>query len=636
MSPGFAFSSAGEAVYLFSGGAATNLTGYSHGFSFGAAAPGATFGRYLLSTGEEDFTAQAAPSLGAANQGPRVGPVVMNEIHYHPVSEDIEFVELKNIAATNVALYDPERPANTWQLSGLGLAFPTNLVLAPGQLLLLAATNPASFRARYSVPAEALILGPWSGVLQDSGERLELQRPGLPDTNGAVPNITVDAVRYNNKAPWPTAAAGGGPSLQRRSDGAYGNDPASWAAVLATPGRSFSGGAAPVITKQPASVAAIVAGEATFQAAAAGAAPLFYQWRFNGVPLDGAAGPTLTLANLQPDQAGGYSVIVFNEAGSTESEPAMLNVIVPAVILAQPGDVYVRVRPDPQAAPATNATFSVVASAASPLRYQWRFNGLELSGATNTSLTISNVQPADGGAYDVKITSAEGAVLSAAARLYPLVTPVILRQPLSQAVVAGGTVTLSVAFTGSPAPFSNEWRRSSTPVATHVLNLNESVDFLTFTVPNAPTTVQYRAWIRNLATSASGISSATATITVLADANANGLPDVWESAYGINDPNADSDGDGMRNWQEYQAGTNPTNALSCLKVEIGAIPGWAALSFGAASNLTYTLQYQDRLGGGVWANFADVVARSSNRVETLTDTNWAPGRFYRVVTPRQP
>lgn len=169
-----------------------------------------------------------------------------------------------------------------------------------------------------------------------------------------------------------------------------------------------------------------------------------------------------------------------------------------------------------------------MASAASPLRYQWRFNGLELSGATNTSLTISNVQPADGGAYDVKITSAEGAVLSAAARLYPLVTPVILRQPLSQAVVAGGTVTLSVAFTGSPAPFSNEWRRSSTPVATHVLNLNESVDFLTFTVPNAPTTVQYRAWIRNLATSASGISSATATITVLADANANGLPDVWE------------------------------------------------------------------------------------------------------------
>lgn len=306
----------------------------------------------------------------------------------------------------------------------------------------------------------------------------------------------------------------------------------------------------------------------------------------------------------------------------------------PATILTQPRDVLVRVRPDPQAAPTTNVTFTVVASSTSPLRYQWRFNGLALPGATNTSLTISNVQAADGGAYDVAITGAERSVLSATAHLYPLIAPVILQQPLSQTVVAGGTVTLSVAFTANPAPYSNEWRQGATLVATHFLN--DSVDFFTITAPNFSTTLQYRAWVRNLATPGGGTLSTAATITVLADTNANGLPDTWELAYGVTDPQADDDGDGMKNWREYQAGTNPTNALSYLKVEISVPPGLATLHFGAISNLTYTLQYQDTLGSHAWTKLADVVARSSNRIEIITNTNWASGRFYRVVTPRQP
>jgi Chitobiase/beta-hexosaminidase C-terminal domain/CotH kinase protein/Lamin Tail Domain/Bacterial TSP3 repeat len=630
----FAFSSAGEAAYLFSGGAATNLTGYSHGFSFGAAAPGETFGRYVLSTGEEDFPAQIAPSPRAANLGPRVGPVVINEIHYRPGAGEDEFVELKNVAATNVALFDPERWTNTWKLSGLGFAFPTNLLLAPGQLLLLVDNNPASFRARYSVPAVVPILGPWSGVLQNGGERLELQRPGPPDTNGVVPYLTVDAVRYNDQKPWPAGADGSGPSLQRMNDGAYGNDPASWTAALASPGRLFSGGSAPLITGQPADVTVALAGEATFQVVAAGAAPLFYQWHFDGTPLAGATGSILTLTNLQPDQAGAYSVIAFNEAGSAESQPAVLRLFVPARILTQPGDIFVRVRPDPLAAPSTNVTFTVLAASTSPLRYQWRFNGLELPGATNTSLTISDVQAPDGGAYDVAVTAAEGTVLSATAHLYPLISPVILQQPLSQTAVAGGTVTLSVVFTASPAPFSNEWRQGSTLMATHFLD--GFADFFTFSVPNFPTTLPYRAWIRNLATPSGGTLSTTATITVLADADADGLPDVWESAYGIDDPNADSDGDGVKNGEEYQAGTNPTNALSFLSVEISASPRVATLRFGAVSNLTYTLQCQNEPGSGGWTKLADVAGRHTNHVETIMDTNWGSGRFYRVVTPRQP
>src|SRR4030095_1932191 len=91
-------------------------------------------------------------------------------------------------------------------------------------LLLIVGGDPATFRAKYSVPAATIILGPFTGTLQDSGERLEVQRPDVPGPTG-ISYITMDEVRYNDRAPWPPAADGGGPSLQRKFVAGYGNDP---------------------------------------------------------------------------------------------------------------------------------------------------------------------------------------------------------------------------------------------------------------------------------------------------------------------------------------------------------------------------------------------------------------------------
>jgi hypothetical protein len=95
-------------------------------------------------------------------------------------------------------------------------------------MVLLVATNSAVFRTKYSIAGDVQILGPYAGSLQDSGERSELQRPDVPDTNG-VAHITVDEVRYNDKSAVArgrrTAAV---PSLQRKLSSAYGNDPANW------------------------------------------------------------------------------------------------------------------------------------------------------------------------------------------------------------------------------------------------------------------------------------------------------------------------------------------------------------------------------------------------------------------------
>lgn len=233
----FAFSSLGEEVYLFSATTNGQLTGYNHGFAFGAAFNNVSFGRYLNSVGEELFPAQTEMSLGAPNLGPHVGPIVLNEIHYHPAgAEDDEFVELLNISDETVAFFDLEYPTNTWIFRGIGYTFPAGITLDPAELLLLVPIEPAVFRAKYSVPADVQILGPYAGRLANDGERLALDAPdGF--TAGMVPYVTIEEVRYNDDSPWPPAADGSGASLQRVSALAFGNDPINWLAATPTPGQ---------------------------------------------------------------------------------------------------------------------------------------------------------------------------------------------------------------------------------------------------------------------------------------------------------------------------------------------------------------------------------------------------------------
>jgi hypothetical protein len=83
------------------------------------------------------------------------------------------------------------------------------------------------------------VFGPYAGALQDSGERLKLERPEMFGTNGRA-FITVDEMRYNDRAPWPPAADGGGPSLQRINASAHGDDPINWLAAVPTPGAENS------------------------------------------------------------------------------------------------------------------------------------------------------------------------------------------------------------------------------------------------------------------------------------------------------------------------------------------------------------------------------------------------------------
>jgi hypothetical protein len=63
------------------------------------------------------------------------------------------------------------------------------------------------------------------------------------------------------------------------------------------------------------------------------------------------------------------------------------------------------------------ATFTVGAQGAEPITYQWRMNGTDIAGATNSSLTLTNVSIASAGEYDVIVTNPAGTVTSAKAEL---------------------------------------------------------------------------------------------------------------------------------------------------------------------------------------------------------------------------
>jgi len=232
--------------------------------AFGSSFNGVSFGRFVKSDGV-DFVAMSSRSFGQdnprsiaqfrrgtglPNPGPRVGPLVINEIMYHPPDVGVtnnsldEFIEIRNLTNRRLPLFDPGFPTSHWRLrDAVDFDFPARSWIAAGGIILVVSFDPATdpaalagFRARYGISNTVPIFGPYTGELSNGGESVELiqpdavQRPPHPDA-GYVPYVLVDRVKYKDTAPWPPEADGTGYSLQRKNRRLYGDDPVNWKAA---------------------------------------------------------------------------------------------------------------------------------------------------------------------------------------------------------------------------------------------------------------------------------------------------------------------------------------------------------------------------------------------------------------------
>jgi uncharacterized protein (DUF2141 family) len=243
------------------------------------------------------------------------------------------------------------------------------------------------------------------------------------------------------------------------------------------------------------------------------------------------------------------------------------------------------------------------------------------------------------------VTDLSGSSVSPVANLFVLVNPVVTQAPLTQIVPSGGRVSLSASVTGNPLPMTYEWRRNTTtPLFTNIMVLNERMAFYNYNAPlltnNVAVTQSWRLVVKNLA-STTGVSPGTYNIIILPDVDGDGIPDLWETAYSF-DPNSsadaglDTDGDGMSNRAEYIAGTNPRDPASYLKVDQVSANSPAQISFQALSNRTYSVQFTDDLNAPAWTGLVDILARTTNRIETIIDSTPATNRIYRIATPQTP
>ncbi|MDB6057033.1 MAG: hypothetical protein JWO95_877 [Verrucomicrobiales bacterium] len=277
--------------------------------------------------------------------------------------------------------------------------------------------------------------------------------------------------------------------------------------------------ALPQVGTQPLDFNAINGGGASFYVSGAGQGPLNFQWLKDSVALNDQTNASLVLSNVNSADLAGYSAVIQNPNGSITSRVAQLTMTTPTVpvflsFLKQIGSAYY----------GSNVSFTATASGAAPLVYSWERGGDGISagapivGATNSTLSLTNIGDVDNAYYGIIVSNGNGSVTN---RLGLTVLPVFTQQPQSVTNVIGGNATFSVGVLGI-APITYQWQRLS-PVTSISGATNATLTFTNLASTNAGS---YRVFI----ISGSGASDASATVSLTVLSNNPPIAPLLQSA----------------------------------------------------------------------------------------------------------
>lgn len=218
---------------------------------------------------------------------------------------------------------------------------------------------------------------------------------------------------------------------------------------------------------EPASISALTGSTATFTAVASGNIT-GYQWykgttQLNDIAgeISGATSPVLNLLNVQADDAGDYMCVIAGVCGNVNSKTATLNILTSSLITTQPATPVALCE-------GSSLSLFIVASGTGHT-YQWRIDdtnlsdGVNISGATTSSLTINNTTTANTGAYTCMV---DGSEISHASIVIINPTTVINVNPAGGNKCEGDTHVFSVTADGTNLHYQWYKDNTSTPVGT--------------------------------------------------------------------------------------------------------------------------------------------------------------------------
>mgnify|MGYP003339754500 CR=1 FL=1 len=348
----------------------------------------------------------------------------------------------------SVQVFNAEAPVHV----GLAVDSASGSVLNTAQFDQLTIT-PGNLAPTVNAGADILLTGPGSTNLNGS-----VRDDGLPSAVGATtfswsqvsgPGLAVFANTHSLTSAVTFPASGTYVLRLHADDG----EVAVFDDVNIT---AANPGEPPSFLTQPQNLTLKQGSNALFSVTLGGTAPFFYQWNKDGVPLPNQTNATLSLAAVQPSDAGGYSVTVTNLQGTTNSATGTLTVLTPPGIVTQPQNLALLA--------GGNGQFFLTATGSAPLAYGWQWYGTNLPGATGSNLVFTGVGSASAGPYRCVVSNAHSSVTSDVATLTVNLPPGIATQPASQGVLAGSNASFAVVATGT-APLGYRWHLGGTPIA---------------------------------------------------------------------------------------------------------------------------------------------------------------------------